>query len=171
MKVFVVIVISILLKPAFWQTLIHSQSLVKIFWRSDKDKITFKAAEKHRCGLRETVKYRNTLKKNNSHSGHQLNPLSPNSAQNQFSPNDTHRLSWAKSMRIFSMSKVYDHKEKNISSFTKFSQFSLVCVYWDLIQHLGLNTAFHNLLCDSLKIFCPFNLVYFNYLQEWEKFN
>ena len=76
-------------------------------------------------------------------SGHQHNILSPNSAQNQFSPNDTHRLSWAKSTRIFSMSKVYDHKEKNIWSFTKFSQLILqemygdqfgefVCGYWGL---------------------------------------
>ena len=51
----VVIVISILLKTAFSQTSIHSQSLVKILWRSDKDKITFKAIEKQRYGLRETV--------------------------------------------------------------------------------------------------------------------
>ena len=29
-----------------------------------------------------------------------FNPLSPNSTQNQFSPNDIHRLSWAKSIRI-----------------------------------------------------------------------
>ena len=40
-----------------------------------------------------------------------LNPLSPNSAQNQFSPNDIHRLSWAKSMRINKMisnRKIFD---------------------------------------------------------------
>ena len=42
-------------KTAFCQTLIHSQSLVKILWRSNKDKITFRAIEKHRYGLRETV--------------------------------------------------------------------------------------------------------------------
>ena len=51
----VVIVIEILLKTAFWQTSIHSHSLLKILWRSNKDKITFKAIEKHRYGLRETV--------------------------------------------------------------------------------------------------------------------
>ena len=45
-----VAVISIVLKTA-----IHSQSLVKILWRSDKDKITFNAIEKDRYGLRETV--------------------------------------------------------------------------------------------------------------------
>ena len=33
----VVIVISILLKTAFWQVSIHSQSLGKILWRLDKD--------------------------------------------------------------------------------------------------------------------------------------
>ena len=40
-----------------------------------------------------------------------LDPLSPNSAQNQFSPNDIHRLSWAKSMRINKMNtkrKIFD---------------------------------------------------------------
>ena len=42
-------------KTAFWQTSVHSQSLVKILWRSDKDKNTFKAIEKHRYGLRKTV--------------------------------------------------------------------------------------------------------------------
>ena len=52
---FVVIVISIILKAALWQTLIHSQSLVKILWRSDRDKITFKVIEKHRYGLLKTV--------------------------------------------------------------------------------------------------------------------
>ena len=49
------IVTSILLKTAFWQTSIHSQWLVKILWRSDKDKITFKEIEKLQYGLRETV--------------------------------------------------------------------------------------------------------------------
>ena len=48
-------VISILLKTAFSQTSIHSQSPVKILWRSDKDKITFRAIEKHRYGFRKTV--------------------------------------------------------------------------------------------------------------------
>ena len=40
-----------------------------------------------------------------------INPLSPNSAQNQFSPNDIHRLSWAESMRINKMitkRKIFD---------------------------------------------------------------
>ena len=51
----VVIVISILLKPTFWQISIYSQSLVKILWRPDKDKITFKAIEKYRYGLWKTI--------------------------------------------------------------------------------------------------------------------
>ena len=51
----VVMAISILLKTASWRTSIHSQSLVKILWRSDTDEITFKAIKKHRYGLRETV--------------------------------------------------------------------------------------------------------------------
>ena len=33
----------------------HSQSLVRILWRSDKEKITFWAIEKHRYGVQETV--------------------------------------------------------------------------------------------------------------------
>ena len=40
-----------------------------------------------------------------------INPLSPNGAQNQFSPNDIHRLSWAESMRINKMitkRKIFD---------------------------------------------------------------
>ena len=44
--------ISILLETAFWQISIHIQSLVKTLWRSDKP---FKAIEKHRYGLRQTV--------------------------------------------------------------------------------------------------------------------
>ena len=51
----VVIVTSILLKTAFCQTLIHSQSLVKSLKRSDKGKISFKVVEKHRYGLPKTV--------------------------------------------------------------------------------------------------------------------
>ena len=47
--------ISILLKTAFWQTSIHSQSLLKILWWSDKDKITSKAIEKHQYRLPKTV--------------------------------------------------------------------------------------------------------------------
>ena len=50
----VVIVILILLKPAFWQTSIHSQSLMKSLKPSDKDNFTFKTNEKHRYGLRKT---------------------------------------------------------------------------------------------------------------------
>ena len=41
----------------------------------------------------------------------EFNPFSPNSAQDQFSPNDIHRLSWAKSMRINKMitkRKIFD---------------------------------------------------------------
>ena len=44
--------------------------------------------------------------------GHnKINPLSPNSDQHQFSPNDIHRLSRAKSMRINKMitkRKIFD---------------------------------------------------------------
>ena len=47
----VVIVISILLKTTLSQISIHSQLLVKILQRSDKEKNTFKAIEKYRCGL------------------------------------------------------------------------------------------------------------------------
>ena len=50
-----------------------------------------------------------------------VNPLSPISAQDQFSPNDIHRLSWTKSMRINKMIT----ERKNIWSFTKFSQIIL----------------------------------------------
>ena len=46
--------ISILLKTDF-DKLQFVISLVKILWRSDKDEITFKAIEKDRYGLRETV--------------------------------------------------------------------------------------------------------------------
>ena len=57
----VVIVTSILLKNAFWQTSIHNQFLVKILLRSDKDIITFNAIEKHRYGLPKIVsKHLNT---------------------------------------------------------------------------------------------------------------
>jgi len=48
-------VVSILLKPAFWQTSILGQLVVKILWRLEEDKITFKAIEKYRYGLRKTV--------------------------------------------------------------------------------------------------------------------
>ena len=47
----VVIVILILLKTTFSQISIHSQLLVKILWRSGKEKTTFKATEKYRYGL------------------------------------------------------------------------------------------------------------------------
>ena len=51
----VVIVISILLNTTFWQISIHSQLLVKILERSDKEKATFKAIEKYRYGVWKTV--------------------------------------------------------------------------------------------------------------------
>ena len=51
----VVIVISILLKSTFSQISIHSQLLVKILKRSDKEKTTLKAIENYRYGLRKTV--------------------------------------------------------------------------------------------------------------------
>ena len=51
----VVIVILILLKTTFSQISIRSQLLVKILWRSDKEKTTFKAIEKYRYGLRQTL--------------------------------------------------------------------------------------------------------------------
>ena len=51
----VVIVMSILLTTAFWQTSINSHSLVKILSRSEKNKITLNAIEKHQYGLRKTV--------------------------------------------------------------------------------------------------------------------
>ena len=68
-----------------------------------------------------------------------LNPLSPNSAHNQFSPNDIHRLSWAKSMRINKMitkRKIFDLLSNSLNSFMKemygdqFGEF--VCGYWGL---------------------------------------
>ena len=68
-----------------------------------------------------------------------LNPLSPNSAQNQFSPNDIHRLSWAKSMRINKMitkRNVFDLLPNSLNKFFKkmyrdqFGEFA--CGYWDL---------------------------------------
>ena len=55
----VVIVTSIFLKTTFSQISIHSQLLVKILWRSDKEKTTFKAIEKYRYGSKKL--YRNTL--------------------------------------------------------------------------------------------------------------
>ena len=51
----VVIVISILLKYTFLKISFYSKSLVKILWRSDKDKISFKAIEKYRYGLWKTL--------------------------------------------------------------------------------------------------------------------
>ena len=68
-----------------------------------------------------------------------LNPLSPNSAQNQFSPNDIHRLSSAKSMRINKMitkRNVFDLLPNSLNKFFKkmyrdqFGEFA--CGYWDL---------------------------------------
>ena len=69
----------------------------------------------------------------------QIKPLSPNSAQNQFSPNDIHGLSWAKSMRINKMitkRKIFDLLPNSLNQFFKkmygdqFGEF--VCGYWDL---------------------------------------
>ena len=54
----VIIVILILLKMVFWQTSINIQSLVKILWRSEKDKITFKAIEI--IGMASEKLYQNT---------------------------------------------------------------------------------------------------------------
>ena len=71
--------------------------------------------------------------------GRELNPLSPNSAQNQFSPNNIHRLSWAKSMRVNKMitkRKIFDLLPNSLSLFFKemygdqFGEF--VWGYWDL---------------------------------------
>ena len=69
-----------------------------------------------------------------------LNPLCPNSVQNQFSPNDIHRLSRAKSTRInkmISKRKIFDLLSNSLNSFFKamygdqFGEF--VCVYWGLM--------------------------------------
>ena len=70
---FVVIVISILLKTTFSQISVHSQLLVKLLQRSDKEKTTFKAIEKCRYGLRKTVS-----KHLNSNSPILLRPLGKN---------------------------------------------------------------------------------------------
>ena len=72
-------------------------------------------------------------------SGHSLNPVSPNSDQQQFSPNNIHTLSRDKVMRINKMIII----EKIPWSFIKFSQLILkgdvrnqfgefVCGYWGL---------------------------------------
>ena len=55
----VVIVTSILLKTTFSQISIHSQLLVKILQRSDKDKITFERLKN--IGMVPEKLYRNTL--------------------------------------------------------------------------------------------------------------
>ena len=49
----------ILLKTTFSQISIYSQLLVKILWRPDKEKNTFKAIEKYRLMASEKL-YRNT---------------------------------------------------------------------------------------------------------------
>ena len=68
-----------------------------------------------------------------------FNPLSPNSAQNQFSLNNIHRLSWAKSMRInkiITKRKIFDLLPNSLNLFFKemygdqFGEF--VCRYCDL---------------------------------------
>ena len=51
-----------------------------------------------------------------------FNPLCPDSVQNQFSPNDNHRLSGAKSTRINKMilkRKIFDLLSNSLSSFFK----------------------------------------------------
>ena len=48
-------VASILIKPAFWQTSILGQLVVKTLKRLEEVKIPFKAIEKYRYGLRKTV--------------------------------------------------------------------------------------------------------------------
>ena len=51
-----------------------------------------------------------------------INPLCPNSVQNQFSPNDNHRLSRAKSTRIDKMilkRKIFDLLSNSLNSFFK----------------------------------------------------
>ena len=55
----VVIVISILLKPAFWQISIYSQSPVKILSQSDKEKSLLKRLKN--TGMASEKLYRNTL--------------------------------------------------------------------------------------------------------------
>ena len=55
----VIIVISILLKTTFSQISIHSQLLMKLLQRSDKEKTTFKAIEN--IGMASEKLYRNTL--------------------------------------------------------------------------------------------------------------
>ena len=54
-----VIVISILLKTTFSQILIHSQLLVKIFWRSHKEKTLLRRLKN--SGMASEKLYRNTL--------------------------------------------------------------------------------------------------------------
>ena len=51
-----------------------------------------------------------------------INPLCPNSVQNQFSPNHNHRLSRAKSTRIDKMileRKIFDLLSNSLNSFFK----------------------------------------------------
>jgi len=50
----VVMVLSILIETTYWETSIPGQLVVKISWRADKNKITFKAIE-YRYGLQKTV--------------------------------------------------------------------------------------------------------------------
>ena len=68
-----------------------------------------------------------------------FNAVSPNSAKNHFSPNDIHRLSRAKSVRIDKMitkRKIFDLLPNSLKSFFKemyrdqFGEF--VCGYWNL---------------------------------------
>ena len=68
-----------------------------------------------------------------------ISPLSPNSDQHQFSLNDIHRLSRAKSMRINKMitkRKIFDLLSHSLNQFFKemFGDQSgeFVCGYWGL---------------------------------------
>ena len=62
----VVTMISILFKTAFWQSSIQVHLLVTISWRSEKDKITFKAIEKF-IMVSEKKLCRNTFTGNHNH--------------------------------------------------------------------------------------------------------
>ena len=67
------------------------------------------------------------------------NPISPNSDQHQFSPNDIHRLSRAKSMRInkvITQRKIFDLLSNSLNWFLKEmygdQSGEFVCGYWGL---------------------------------------
>ena len=70
---------------------IHSQSLVKILYRSDKDKITFKVIEKHRYGLLKTVSNHLNLPRKLVHTLFSQTPR----RQNPATPSSNPRENWA----------------------------------------------------------------------------